>query len=305
MKNGGALRYLERLGEPFLFLEERMVTVSPGQRHIVVNHLPKAVFVLEGSLRHAAPGEDPEILNPGSVLLNFQKHRNIYLPPEGAESGKIRVLRLTLPWDFQKRRKSGEEDGFGAWLAEGLPSAGVLHLAEGEEGGRRVQELRDCLVSREAGRRYRANAVARLIFLELARSRSETIAPVDVTASLLEGIEVYLENHLERPIALSDVARALDRSEEHLARLFRTHRRVTIFQELRRLRIKRAQYLLLCSDLPVHRIAGQTGFTTLAHFSRAFKEETGQSPSTYRNRSGFQVEEISGMAETKFNTLAA
>jgi AraC-like DNA-binding protein len=291
MRQFGALHYLERLGEPFLFLEERMVIVSPGQRHVVVNHLPKAVFVLEGVLRHASPGGAPEMLNPGSVLLNFQKRRNTYLPPEGAESGKIRVLRLTLPWDFQKRRKAEDRDGFGAWMAEALPASGVLHLAEGEEGARRIHELRECLVSRDAGRRYRANAVARLIFLELARSRSQTRHSPDATAALLAGIEAYLENHLERPLALSDVARALDRSEEHLARLFRSHRRLTIFQELRRLRIKRAQYLLLCSDLAINRIAEQTGFATLAHFSRAFKEDTGQTPSAYRLRSGFRVEQ--------------
>lgn len=296
MQQGGALRYLERLGEPFLFLEERMVVVSPGRPHVVINHLPKAVFVLEGALRHASPGGRPENLPPGSVLINFEKRRNHYLPPEGAESAKSRVLRLTLPWDFQKRRASGDRDGFGAWLAEALPASGVLHLTEGE-AARRIHELRDCLISRDAGRRFRANAVARLIFLELARTRSGAVQAGDATATLLAGIESYLENHLDRPLTLEDVARALDRSEEHLARLFRAHRRVTIFQKLRRLRIKRAQYLLLCSDLPVRRVAEQTGFATPAHFGRAFKAETGQSPSAYRARSGFRVEPAAAVSK--------
>jgi AraC-like DNA-binding protein len=254
----------------------------------VINHLPKAVIVLEGKLRGAFPGKAPEILRPGSVLLNFEKRRNIYLPPSGSESGRIRVLRLTLPWDFQKRRKSGDGDGFGAALAEGLPAFGVLQMPEGEESGRRIQELRECLISRDGGRRYRANAVARLIFLGLMNGLAGEAA--DGSASLLERVETYLENNLHRPLILAEVAGALDRSEEHLARLFRANRRTTIFQELRRLRIKRAQYLLLCSDLPVNRIAEQTGFVTLAHFSRAFKEETGHSPSSYRSCSGFRIE---------------
>lgn len=289
MQFGGAIHYLERLGDPFLFVEERMVTVSAGEPHVVINHLPKAVFVLEGTLRHGSP-HTPEILQPGSVLINFQKRRNVYLPPERAESGRIRVLRLTLPWDFQKRRKPGESDGFGAWLAEGLPPYGVLHLAEGEKGAYRLQELRDCLTSRDAGRRYRANAVAKLIFIELMRGRDVASEAAGGAGPLLEGIELYLENNLHRVLTLADIAKALDRSEEHLARLFRAHRRVTIFQELRRLRIKRAQYLLLCSELTVSRVAQQTGFVTLAHFSRAFKEDTGLSPSAYRTQSGFQVE---------------
>jgi len=286
---GGAIHYLERLGDPFLFVEERMVTVSAGAPHVVINHLPKAVFVLEGTLWHGSLTA-PEILKPGSVLINFQKRRNIYLPPDGAASGKIRVLRLTLPWDFQKRRKPGDSEGFGAWVAESLPPCGVVHLGEGEAGGSLVQELRDCMTSRESGRRYRANAVARLIFLELAKGRAAGAGASGGAGPLLEGVELYLENNLHRSLALADIARALDRSEEHLARLFRAHRRVTIFQELRRLRIKRAQYLLLCSDLPVNRIAEQTGFVTLSHFSRAFKEDTGYSASAYRAKSGFQVE---------------
>lgn len=291
MQPGGAIYYLERLGDPFLFVEERMVTVSAGEPHMVINHLPKAVFVLEGTLWHGSL-RSPEILKPGSVLLNFQKRRNVYLPADGAAAGQIRVLRLTLPWDFQKRRKSADGDGFGAWLAESLPSYGVVQLAEGEEGGRRVQELRECLTSREAGRRYRANAVARLIFLELIKARPAASDTASGAGSLLEGVELFLENNLHRSLSLADVARAMDRSEEHLARLFRAHRRATIFQELRRLRIKRAQYLLLCSELPVNRIAEQTGFVTLAHFSRAFKEETGRSPSAYRMQSGFRVERV-------------
>jgi len=294
MQFGGAVHYLERLGDPFLFVEERMVTVSAGEPHVVINHLPKAVFVLEGTLWHGSLG-NPEILKPGSVLINLQKRRNVYLPPNGTGSGQIRVLRLTLPWDFQKRRKPGDNDGFGAWLAESLPPYGVLQTAEGEGGGRLVQELRECMTSREAGRRYRANAAARLIFLELMRGRTARAESASGAGALLEGVELYLENNLHRPLTLANVAKALDRSEEHLSRVFRAHRRVTIFQELRRLRIKRAQYLLLCSGLPVNRIAEQTGFATLAHFSRAFKEDTGLSPSAYRSRSGFRVERAAAM----------
>jgi AraC family transcriptional regulator len=143
---------------------------------------------------------------------------------------------------------------------------------------------------RSAGRRFRLNALARLIFLHLIHNLPGQ--PATSGGPLLEQIELFLENNLHRPLELGEVARAVDRSEEHVARFFRKQRGLTVFGELRRLRMRRAQYLLLCSELDVTRIAEQTGFATLAHFSRTFKEEAGTSPSSYRNGAGFRIRSV-------------
>lgn len=305
MPNDGAIRYLDRLGEPFLFLEERIVVVAAGQPHLVINHLPKAVIVLEGNLQHASPEGSIEPLDPGSVLINCEKRRNIYLPPEGKRSGKIRVLRLTWPWKTLPRptpparaaRRSNDElqpepDTLGAWLAAHLPPYGVLRLPDSEQSAHFIQGLIACLSSREADRRYRANALARLVLLSLIPKPATASESAASSTRLLGNLEQFLETHLHEPLTLAAIARAVDRSEEHVARLFRQQRGVTLFDELRRLRIKRAEYLLLCSESSIHRIAGQTGFATLAHFSRTFRQETGMAPSEYRRQSGFKTVKI-------------
>lgn len=286
----GTLRYLDRLGDPFLFLEERFVTVSSGQAHIVSNHLPKAVLILEGTLRHQYGNETAQVLNPGSVLLNFEKHRNTYLPRENGRGGRLRVLRLTLPWDFASRTPDrSQEPGFGIWLHQNLPSRAVLTMPDWPSDSRLFQDLRASLRARDAGRRYRVNALARLVFLRLITTRTPDRGKPAPPANLLGHIENFLENHLAHPVRLQDVARAVDRSEEHIARFFRGHRGTTIFAELWRLRLRRAHYLLLCTDLSLSQIAHQTGFSTLAHFSRMFKDDTGHSPSAYRRHSGFRT----------------
>lgn len=291
-----ALHYLDRLGPPFLFLEEREVHVAPDHRHIVVNHLPKAVLVLEGTLRHRDSQGNVDSLHPGCVLLNFSRRRNTYLAPEGRKSGRIRVLRLTLPWEFSRPDRTARtsapagatEPDLGKRIAERLPTEGVLEPEPFGDHTRRVAELRACLTSREAERRFQANAIARLIFLSLIRFANRTPSP-ESPSGWADRIERFLDANLQRPLALEDVARALGRSEEHLARLFRSARGTTIFRELRRLRIERARYLLLCTDLSLTRIAEETGFQTLAHFSRTFREDSGAAPSAFRDHAGFQV----------------
>jgi AraC-like DNA-binding protein len=292
----GALHYLDRIGDPFLFLEERFVDVAAGHSQVVTNHLPKAVFVLEGELRHSSGAGASALLKPGGVLINFQKKPNVYLPAQPRKGGRIRVLRLTFPWDFAQRKKRAgpSDDGFGPWLARQLPPYAILPLPDSEADSLLLRGLRACLSARDAGRRFRLNALARLVFLRLIQSRQSTSPPPPAHGRLLEDIELYLEEHLHRPLGLSEIARAVGRTEEHVARFFRRHRGTTVFGELRRLRIKRAQYLLLCSELDVTRIAERTGFATLAHFSRTFKEETGLPPSGYRERAGFHTRLAAG-----------
>ena len=48
------------------------------------------------------------------------------------------------------------------------------------------------------------------------------------------------------------------------------------------LRLRRAMHLLKSSDIPVARIAADTGFRSLAYFSKFFHDRVGTSPSQFR-----------------------
>lgn len=48
------------------------------------------------------------------------------------------------------------------------------------------------------------------------------------------------------------------------------------------IKLKKAKALLLGSDLPISVIAAETGYESIYHFSKVFKEKTGYSPSQYR-----------------------
>ena len=91
-----------------------------------------------------------------------------------------------------------------------------------------------------------------------------------------------MEEHVEDKLTLKDVARSVDISDRQLERLFHQHLQVTPVGFYRQLRLERAHRLLAYSRLTVRDVALATGFSTLAEFSRAFKERYGRPPSHAR-----------------------
>jgi AraC-like DNA-binding protein len=48
--------------------------------------------------------------------------------------------------------------------------------------------------------------------------------------------------------------------------------------------VNNAQRLLIYTDYNITEVVEQTGFLSVQTFNRVFKQQTGQSPSTYRKR---------------------
>jgi transcriptional regulator GlxA family with amidase domain len=92
-----------------------------------------------------------------------------------------------------------------------------------------------------------------------------------------------MEEHVEDTLALRDVAEAAELSERQLERLFHKHLQETPIGFYRQLRLDRAHRLLVYSRLSVRNVALATGFSTLAEFSRAFKQKYGKPPSHVRH----------------------
>ena len=246
--------------------------------------MPKVVFVLEGHLRHGFAGQAEGPVGPGDVVINLSGYPESYEPPEPGIGGQLRVLRLTFDAGFLAVGGATSAAELGLFLRQRLPAVGRARL---EGFTRTLPDLRAALTLPDA--RLRVNALARCVLLDLAVAWPGSGGNPDADPAadrLAARVENFLEARLREPLRLADVARAVDRSEEHVVREFRRQRGTTVFTHLRRLRVERAKYLLLCTGHPVGRVAGETGFATLAHFSRCFRQDTGVSPSDYRARGG-------------------
>lgn len=92
----------------------------------------------------------------------------------------------------------------------------------------------------------------------------------------------FMEEHLaDATLSNAVVANHAGISEVYLRRLFREARHTTPKQYILELRIRKARQLLAEGHLSVSEIAERCGFSSVYHFSRAFRRAAGSSPTDY------------------------
>lgn len=115
----------------------------------------------------------------------------------------------------------------------------------------------------------------------------ENTAPTSQTPELLRRLlrakdRMDAASHEDWPIErLAEVSHV---SQAHFARSFKQAFGVPPHRYLLTRRIERAKTLLRDTELPITEIAFQTGWASLGTFGRIFRDITGQSPGTLRQR---------------------
>ncbi|WP_242083924.1 ATP-binding protein [Aestuariivivens sediminis] len=96
----------------------------------------------------------------------------------------------------------------------------------------------------------------------------------------LQNVHNILEAHLsDEEFGIEALCRSLAMSRAQLYRKFSALTNTTVYAFIRTLRLKKAKELLLTTDRNVTEVAYDTGFKSLAHFSRIFTKEFGHAPS--------------------------
>ena len=90
------------------------------------------------------------------------------------------------------------------------------------------------------------------------------------------------ERFAEATIHLAAVAKAVDITPSQLNRLLKQHTGLTFLQQLRRIRMRHADQLLLTTAASIRDIAGACGYTSLARFGRDFQRAHGCAPRVWR-----------------------
>lgn len=92
----------------------------------------------------------------------------------------------------------------------------------------------------------------------------------------------YIDQHVEEPISLGQLAGLCALSEYHFARMFRQSFGLPPHQYLLARRLARAQALLRGGPLALGEIALMCGFSSASHFARRFRQTMGATPGEYR-----------------------
>ncbi len=92
----------------------------------------------------------------------------------------------------------------------------------------------------------------------------------------------YINDHLDQPIKLADLAQLVGISPFHFSHLFKQSVGIAPYQYLLQQRIERAKRLLKQGDRSIIDIALLCGFSSHSHFSKHFRQVTGLTPKAYR-----------------------
>lgn len=126
-----------------------------------------------------------------------------------------------------------------------------------------------------------ARAVTPLSLPEESSAQSQTEA-------IVKDIARYLRDNYSQQVLVRDVAAQVHLSERHTNRLFRQVMGVSIKDYLTDFRLNVAKQLLVNRQLGVNEVAYATGYRDVRHFITIFRQRTGFTPATFREKGGTQ-----------------
>ena len=105
---------------------------------------------------------------------------------------------------------------------------------------------------------------------------TETMRP------LLREAMTLIENNIEEPLTVPQIAKVLGVSQRQFERQFKKNVGCTVVQFGLLKRLQNARLLLISTDMSIRQIATASGFNTMSHFAFSFGKFFGRRPSDYR-----------------------
>lgn len=116
-----------------------------------------------------------------------------------------------------------------------------------------------------------------------SQRRLPTLRPTGgLPAWQLKRVVEYIEQHLNQPVTLTDMAGVTGLSDFHFARMFKQATGYPPHRYLLHRRLSQARHLLVRTPLTMTEIALRCGFGSSSHFSNRFRAEAGISPTEFR-----------------------
>ncbi len=118
--------------------------------------------------------------------------------------------------------------------------------------------------------------VPKTLDADTARSRRET--------ERIKTMLTYISGHMEEEISISMLAKSASISESECLRCFRHILNTTPGRQITKMRIQKAEELLVATSLSVAEITARCGYSEESYFIKCFKKMNGTTPHQYRSR---------------------
>ena len=154
-------------------------------------------------------------------------------------------------------------------------------------GGTSVVHLAAALVEKHLSRAEAVKALRILIEEQPMPARTlqpEAVLTVQAKDRLVHKAMLLMEQQLADPLDIARLAELLGLGRRQLERRFAKDIAMSPAQYHRSLRLARARWMLTHSDLSLADIAAECGLGDGSQFARAIRQETGSSPTAYRQK---------------------
>ena len=145
----------------------------------------------------------------------------------------------------------------------------MLHLVESKHGARVSQLISEQFILD----RVRSDRDRQYVPLR---------AQIGVSHESLIKVAQLMEDNIERPLSLDEIAAATGLSRRQIERLFKRHLNCVPKRYYLQMRLRRARELLLQTSMPIIDITTACGFQSPPHFSRCYRAQFGCPPSAER-----------------------
>ncbi|MBX5000939.1 GlxA family transcriptional regulator [Rhizobium lentis] len=152
-------------------------------------------------------------------------------------------------------------------------------------GGSSAADMAALIVRRHISKEAERNALE-VLHIEKARTALaiQTRKPLSIECKdpRIRAVLIMMEQHIEGRLPIEELAASVGLSRRQLERLFMGETKSSPALVYRRVRMERAKQLLIKTKASLIEVALEVGFENASHFSRAFSQTFGKSPTRMR-----------------------
>jgi AraC-like DNA-binding protein/quercetin dioxygenase-like cupin family protein len=232
------------------------------------------ILIVSGKFSYLDCGTDKEIkLNEGEILCVYPGVNHVFKCEYDSSYSMIACIHLEL---YDK----------GSFLFENYSLSPLPSLVTDAKGDAAIHEIfRNCRNTFEGFGKYRQeilDAMAKELWLRLVEywedGSEKNISP------RMRQMTLFLQKNMDKSPTRHDLAKKFSISPEHVNALFKKELGLSPAKFLKRIKIYKACRLLREDGLSIKETADRMGFYDEFHFSKAFKQIIGASPSKFRGK---------------------
>ena len=171
---------------------------------------------------------------------------------------------------------------FAKTIQQNIPQEGSLyHLPAGLRN--LFLKALECAANDNDATQWMLESILFTLIAHIAYGQEDTPGNGKRSSKLIVQARTYMERNINKPFSLKELSSELGISYSAFNQFFKEQTGLSPVRYLGQMRLQRAKYKLLKTDLSIKAIAQDCGFTSTEYFCGVFRKEMGKTPSEFRS----------------------